>query len=492
MTIYPETLLDGYKIGHRVQYAPGTDLVFSNLTPRRSYRAVKPEGVVWLGLQYFVKEYLIKQWKTRFFDCPVEEVRARFNELMGAYLGPDNNVGDAHLLQLHALGYLPLEIRALKEGTIVPYGVAPMVGYSTDKRFYWLTNYVETIWSTTVWPISTAATTAKQFRDLLDHWAMKTVGSTDFVKWMGHNFSYRGCMGHEAGVMVDCGHASSFAGSDTVPGIPFLREYYNATGLITGSVNATEHSVMCSYGHEREQELDAYRHLITKVYPKGIASIVSDTNDYWQVINEFARELKDVILAREGKIVFRPDSGDNVDIIIGDPNAPEGSPEHKGTIEVLWDIFGGTINALGYRELNPKVGAILGDGVNLNVAAAICEGLAAKGFASTNIVFGIGSFCYVYNISRDTDGWAVKSTYCENDGTPREIFKAPKTDKDGFKKSARGLIAVYRDADGKLYQKDRASWEEVKNCEYDLVLRNGVLHRDEVFADIRLRINPRF
>ncbi len=249
---------------------------------------------------------------------------------------------------------------------------------------------------------------------------------------------------------------------------------------------------MCSYGHQREQELGAYRHLITEVYPKGIASIVSDTNDYWQVINQFARELKDIILARDGKVVFRPDSGDNVKIIVGDPEAPADSPEHKGTIQVLWDIFGGTVNKMGFKELHPKVGAILGDGVNLSVACAICEGLMAKGFASTNLVFGIGSFCYVYNISRDTDGWAVKSTYCENDGRPREIFKAPKTDTDGFKKSARGLIAVYRDGAGSLYQKDQVTWEEVKNCAYELVFSNGVLHRDQVFADIRTRINPSF
>lgn len=492
MQIQPETLLDGYKLGHRVQYAPGTDLVSSNLTPRRCYRAERPRGVVWLGLQYFVKEYLIKQWNENFFSQPVDKITTRFSELMGTYLGPKNNVGTAHILQLHALGHLPLEIRALKEGTMIPYGLSPMICYSTDKRFYWLTNYIETIWSTSVWPIATAATTAKQIRDLLDKYAMKTVGDLSFVKWQGHNFSYRGCMGHEAGVMVDVGHASSFAGSDTVPGIPFIREYYNGAGLITGSVFATEHSVMCSYGHEREEELEAYRHLITDVYPEGITSIVSDTNDYWRVLSEFTIALKDIILARDGKVVFRPDSGDNIKIIIGDPAMPIDSPQYKGTIQVLWDIFGGAVNKMGYKELNPKVGAILGDGVNLNVARAIFEGLKAKGFASTNLVLGIGSFCYVYNISRDSDGWAVKSTYCENNGQPREIFKAPKTDKDGFKKSARGLIAVFRDAEGSLYQKDRATWKEVLNCEYDLVFRNSKLYRDQTFADIRGLLHSQF
>lgn len=572
MKFNPETGIDGYKIGHRQQFVPGLELAFGNLTPRKSYRQSTPEGVVWFGLQYFLKEYLIKQWNENFFQKPREEVTKRFTRRINNYLGP-NNVGVEHIGELHDLGYLPLSFWALPEGSVVPYKVAPLVYFTTDKRFGWVQAYIETIMSTSVWPLSTAATTAKQIRDYLEKFAKETVGNTDFVKFQGHNFSYRGCVGHEAAIMIDAGFITSFAGSDTVPGGDFMEEYYNADSdkeLISCSVNATEHAVMCSYGPENEEE--AFRRLIEDVYPTGILSIVSDTLDYWNVITNFTVKLKDKILARDGKVVFRPDSGDNVKIIVGEnvtdlsnnqyvksledakrrisdvlrdqvnDETPHGEPgdseaeayfkydgktyliaveiywnrhdkqyyymdgvdvksceeveltcEQKGTIESLWDIFGGTVNEFGYKELNPKVGAILGDGVNGEVMKKINEGLKGKGFASTNMVYGIGSYYLVYGVSRDTDGWAVKSTYCEVEGFgPRNIFKNPKTDLGNLKKSAKGLIAVYKDENGGFYQKDEMQWDDVFNCEYEHVFENGKLLRDHTLTEIRNRLHSTF
>lgn len=491
MIINPATLLDGYKIDHRRQYCPGTELVFSNLTPRKSYREVAPPLVTFFGLQYFVKEYLIKQWNERFFSQPKDQVLARFTRRINNYLGP-NQVGNQHIADLHDLGYLPIIIMALKEGSQIPYKVAPMVAWSTKDEFFWLTNYLETIWSTTVWPLATAATTAKQFRDTLDRYAMETVGDTGFCKFAGHNFSYRGCMGHEAAVMIDAGWLTSFVGSDTVPGADFIEQYYNGDSdkeLISCSVAASEHSVVCSYGAEDEYE--AFRHLIQDVYPTGIVSMISDSFDYWRAITEYTVRLKGIIEGRDGKVVFRPDSGDNVRTIIGYEDAPIGSPEHKGTIEVLWDIFGGSTNAMGYKVLNPKVGAILGDGVTLDVMERICAGLKAKGFATTNLVYGVGSFA-LQRVTRDSDGWAVKSTFCKVNGQPREIFKDPKTDKGGLKKSAKGLIAVYRGADGRFYQKDQASWDEVLNCAYEPVFKDGTLLRDQSIGAIRGLLHTAF
>ena len=184
-----------------------------------------------------------------------------------------------------------------------------------------------------------------------------------------------------------------------------------------------------------------------------------------------------------------PHSGDNIKIIVGDLSAPKDSPQYKGTIECLWDIFGGTINSKGFKELNPKVGAILGDGVTWNVLYNICEGLKAKGFATTNMVYGIGSYYLVYGVSRDTDGWAVKMTYCEVNGEPREVFKDPKTDQgNNLKKSAKGLIAVYKNENGKFYQKDQVSWDEVFNCEYKKIFLDGKLLIDHSLAEIRERV----
>lgn len=491
MIINPATLLDGYKIDHRRQYCPGTQLVFSNLTPRKSYRKVTPPLVTFFGLQYFVKEYLIKQWNERFFSQPKEQVLARFTRRINNYLGP-NQVGNQHIADLHDLGYLPLSIYALKEGSQVPHKVAPMVAWSTKEEFFWLTNYLETIWSVTVWPLATAATTAKQFRDLLDRYAMETVGDTSFSRFSGHNFSYRGCMGHEAACLVDAGWLTSFTGSDTVPGIDFMEEYYRADSdkeLVSCSVAASEHSVVCSYG--KDDEFEAFRHLIQDVYPSGIVSMISDSFDYWNALTTFTVRLKSIIEAREGKVVFRPDSGDNVKTIIGDENATPGSAEHKGTIEVLWDIFGGSTNAQGYRVLNPKVGAILGDGVTLDVMERICAGLKAKRFATTNLVYGVGSYALSMT-SRDADGWAVKSTFCKVNGQPREIFKDPKTDKDGLKKSAKGLIAVYRNKVGSFDQLDQATWKQVLNCAYEPVFKDGQLLRDQSLAEIRGLLHSAF
>lgn len=490
MKIFPETLIDAYKIGHRNQFVPGITLSFGNMTPRKSYRKEPVDGVVFVGLQYFLKEYLINKWNQEFFNKQKKDVVARFTRRIDNYLGP-NHVGSQHIEELHDLGYLPLTFLALPEGSVVPYKVAPVVYFTTDERFAWLQAYIETIMSTTVWPIATAATTAKQIYDFLHKYAEDTGGDTDFVKFSGHNFSYRGCVGHEAAVMIDAGFITSFVGSDTVPGSDFMEEYYNADSdkeMISVSANATEHAVMSSYGEGGE--FDAFKRLLTEVYPTGILSIVSDTHDYWQVISDYTNRLKGIILNRDGKTVFRPDSGDNVKIIIGDEQAEKGSPEYKGTIEYLWDVFGGKINSKGFKELDPHVGAILGDGVNWDVLNQICEGLKKKGFATTNMVFGIGSYYLVYGVSRDTDGWAVKSTYVEVNGEPREIFKDPKTDRgNNLKKSAKGLIAVYKDENGKFFQRDQVSWKDVLNCEYNKVFENGKLLVETSLKEIRERMS---
>jgi nicotinamide phosphoribosyltransferase len=511
MKFNPETALDCYKIDHRRQYAPGVGLVFSNLTPRKTYRKTKPNGIVWFGLQYFIKEYLINKWNTEFFQKPKEEVLKRFSRRINNYLGP-NQVGIEHIAALHDLGHLPLTILALPEGVQVPYKVPVFVFWNTKPEFYWLTNYLETIASVTIWPLATTATTAKQFKDILMRFANETAESTEMVKFSGHNFSYRGCFGHEAACLADAGWLTSFVGSDTVPGVDFMEEYYNADSdkeLVGCSVSATEHSVMASYG--KEDELEAFRRIIEDLYPKGIVSIVSDTFDYWKVITEFTVKLKDKILQRDGKTVFRPDSGDNVKIITGyfpdeviiDDNGKKyisksdnvsemgrelSEEEYKGTIECLWDIFGGTTNAKGFKELNSKVSAILGDGVTLEVMTSICERLQKKGFASTNLVYGVGSYSIQYGVSRDSDGYAVKSTYCEVNGVPREIFKDPKTDTSKMKKSAKGLTAVFKDANGEFYLKDQATWDEVLNCEFVKVFENGKLMKDYTLSEVRTNL----
>ncbi|QLI80739.1 nicotinate phosphoribosyltransferase [Chitinibacter fontanus] len=485
MRLNPVTAIDGYKVDHRRQYPDNTEIIFSNLTARTTRRDYTDE-MVFFGLQHFVKDFLIESWYKDFFQQPKDEVIRRFARRINNYLGP-NNVGTQHIADLHDLGYLPIKIMALPEGTVYPVRVPCLVIYNTDERFFWLTNYLETILSTNIWGMCTSATTAHEYKKILTQYALETDGGTEFVNWQGHDFSFRGMFGAEAAMMSGAAHLLSFTGTDTIPAIDFLEDYYGANSdleLVGGSVAATEHSVMCAGG--MDNELETFRRLIEDIYPEGIVSIVSDSWDFWLVMTDFTVRLKDKILARNGKVVFRPDSGDPVNVICGDANAPVGSPEHKGAVECLWDVFGGTTTSKGYKLLDAHVGVIYGDSITFERARAICAGLKAKGFASTNIVFGIGSYTYQY-VTRDTDGFAVKATFAKVAGQDREIFKAPKTG-DGTKNSAKGLVAVYKNAEGKLYLKDQATWDEVNQCEFIPVFENGRLLNETTLAQVRARL----
>jgi nicotinamide phosphoribosyltransferase len=306
------------------------------------------------------------------------------------------------------------------------------------------------------------------------------------VYWQGHDFSFRGMSGIEDACISAAGHLLSFYGTDSVPAIDFHELYYKADSdneLVGGSVPATEHSVMCM--GTKDNEIGTFERLIVELYPKGIVSIVSDTWDFWKVITEFLPELKSKILARDGKVVIRPDSGDPVKIIVGDKDATPGSPEYKGAIECMWEIFGGTVTDKGYKLLDSHIGLIYGDSITLQRQKAILEGLKEKGFASFNVVLGIGSYTYEY-VTRDTYGFAMKATYGEVNGEGRNIFKDPKTD-DGTKKSAKGLLAVHQ-VDGKLSLKDQCSWEEEKEGLLQTVFENGKVVNEQSLRQIRERI----
>jgi nicotinamide phosphoribosyltransferase len=480
----PIHLSDGYKVDHRNQYPDGTTLVYANLTPRKS-RMPGVEYVVFFGLQYAIKKYLIDDFNRQFFARPKSEVVARYKRRIETYLGP-GAITYEHIESLHDLGYLPLEIRALPEGIRVPMKVPMFTIHNTVSAFFWLTNFLETLLSAAVWLPCTSATTAAEYRRMLDHYTKVTGSDPDFVQWQGHDFSFRGMGGVESAMMSGAAHLLSFTGTDSIPAIDFLEEYYGANAeleLIGGSVPATEHSVMCM--GTQEGEIGTFRRLIEKVYPCGIVSIVSDTWDFWQVITELMTELKPIILAREGKVVIRPDSGNPVHIICGNPDAPIGSPEHKGAVECLWEIFGGSLTATGHKLLDAHIGVIYGDSITLERCQAICDQLIAKGFASGNIVFGIGSYTYQH-VTRDTFGFAMKATYGEVNGEGRAIFKEPKTD-DGTKRSARGLLRVDR-RDGKLVLTDNCTWAESKKGLMVPVFRDGEMLKDWTLAEVKQQL----
>lgn len=787
MSITVLNYIDFYKADHRSQYPKGTEVVFSNWTPRGS-RIEGVDKVVFFGLQYFIKEYLNTQWGFDFFGSPKDEVVEDYARRMK---NAGINITTDHIAALHDLGYLPVEIRALPEGSQVPIGVPMMVMWNTLPEFFWITNYLETSLSACLWGPCTSATIAARYRKLFQNAAEITGGDEAFVDWQGHDFSHRGMYGIEAAMMSGAGHLLSFNGTDTVPAIDFLESYYMADSdeeIVGGSVPATEHSVMCM--GTQQDEVGTFRRLINEVYPSGVVSIVSDTWDYWKVWTDYLPQLKEDIMKRDGTVVIRPDcysedtkvltpsgwklftdlsdtdkvaqvradgsyefvrplcvvnehysgdmihfydhhgkvdllvtpnhrmvfdndaaglplqvkeakdlsmfwgrkfrrsatapdhgreltslerlkiafqadgsystgcssirfsfakkrktdrlidiledlgvkysiydlkdgrnefnirisesltkdfswvdtsdlcaswasefmeelshwdshirsqnrfkfdttnieamkvvelvaiaagrgilvskatddrsekfsdiytahimvdnriggqavrsnvvqysgrvvcvkvptgqilvkrnrctlvsgnSGDPVRILCGDPDAPKGSPEYKGSFELAWEVFGGTETHSGFRKLDPHINLIYGDSITYDRAKDIMEGLIAKNFVPT-CVLGIGSFTYQYN-TRDTFGFALKATAGVVNGKLREIFKDPKTD-SGEKKSARGLLAVYQE-NGDFRLKQSATWDEVKSCALDLVYRDGRMHRKESLADIRKRL----
>ena len=479
----PMLLCDFYKVSHREQYPEKTELVYSTWTPRES-RIPHITSVVAFGFQAFIKKYLIEFMNVNFFKVPKSVIVEEYTRFIKHTLGVQNP-HTKHIEDLHDLGYLPLEINAVPEGTKVPIRVPMLTIQNTDKRFFWLTNYIETLFSCQLWQPCTSATIAYEYRKMLNYYCEMTGGDLGFVQFQGHDFSMRGMSSLESGEASGAGHLLSFVGTDTIPAISFAEKYYNADiekELVGTSIPATEHSVMCAYGQD---ELKAYSRIINEVYPNGFVSIVSDTWDLWSVLENVIKPLKQDILKRNGKVVIRPDSGDPVKIVTGDPDGNT-EYERKGVIEVLWDIFGGSINEKGYKQLDPHIGCIYGDAITYDRCESICENLAKKGFASTNMVYGIGSYTYQYN-TRDTFGFALKSTLCVIDGVEKHIFKDPKTD-NGVKKSQKGKVAVVGNSiTGYKFIDELSINTETKNDLLRPIFRNGLLV-DESFADIRNRL----
>ena len=331
----------------------------------------------------------------------------------------------------------------------------------------------------------TSASIALRYKRIFKHWALLTdKDNMAFIDFQGHDFSMRGMGGLQSAVSSGMGHGAVFLGSDTLPVISNLRKYYNAKGFVVGSVNATEHSVMCA--GTKDDEMGTFRHLMD-TYPTGILSVVSDTWDLWKVLTDYLPQLKEEVLARDGKLVIRPDSGDPVAIICGESRTLGGTlPKDKGVVELLWDIFGGTVNAQGFKVLDPHIGAIYGDSITTERAENICQRLHDKGFASTNVVLGIGSFTYQFN-TRDTFGFAMKATSVVVNGERREIFKDPITD-DGVKKSAKGLVKVEK-IDNTYVLIDQVTPAQENEGELQVIYENGKFLNRVDLEVIRARIN---
>ncbi len=527
--IAPSMQKDVYKEFHSRAYHPDISEVYANFTSRSGKLSNVPGGekVAFVGLQYFIISHLIEEWNEGFFNLPKSIAVKNHKRILSAMLGYEVDV--TYLEELHDLGYLPIRIKALAEGTMVPYQVPPITVVNTKKGFQWLTNAIETVMSTENWPIQTSATTAIEYLKVFHEFANKTGLPKDFVPFQGHDFSFRGMFGKQAAAMSGFGHlASGLVGTDTIPAVLFAEKYYQANvdkELVGASVDATEHSVTCSW--ILEGEIEFFKYLMTQQSPKGILSVVSDTWDFWTLVTKYLPELKEDILNRDGTVVIRPDSGDPVHILTGYLVMPENKSstrdeafsnakaagyeaytfggdvfalepvggndfedpcqllecQVKGLIECLWDIFGGTMTEKGYKLLDDHIGAIYGDAITLPRQRIILQRLMDKGFAS-KVVLGIGSYSYQY-VTRDTHGSAVKATSVVKRGERLSIHKAPKT--DNKKNSAKGLLRVERNEIGELICLDDVTESEEKGGELQVVFENGQLIKTTSLSEIRTR-----
>ncbi|OJU14466.1 MAG: nicotinate phosphoribosyltransferase [Clostridiales bacterium 43-6] len=555
MRLSPMLMTDFYKTIHHLAYVPDLDYLVSYWTPRMT-RKEGIDKIILFGLQAFLKKTLIEEFQQNFFDREWAEVEAEYIRLVANTMTPQAADSTA-MKSLHDLGYLPIRISAVPEGTRVPVKVPMIEVTNTVKGFGWLVNYLETLMSCSIWQPMTAASIAYQYREFCEFYYRRTVSDTvaehgnstekiDFlppVNALCGDFSMRGMSAPEAAMSTSAGHLTSFIGSATIPAILWLEQYYHCDctkETVGKGVPSTEHSVMSSYG--KDGEFDCYRHLICEAFPRGPLSIVSDTYDYWNVLTRYLPKLKNEILSRDGKVIIRGDSGDPVDIICGTfpeeirdfptiermtvfyqktnngkhygrvdgqlyeivPGTLEGvkaislTPEEKGTVELLWETFGGVVNDKGYKMLDRHIGAIYGDSITIDRAVKIWDRLSAKGFAITNVVLGIGSFTYQYN-TRDTFGFALKATNSIIAGKETPIFKDPITDRvDGshFKKSQKGMCYVYWD-NGEIKYRDELSFEDMGSVAYgdnliQPVFENGRMLREFTLKEIRDRLYDSF
>lgn len=543
----PILACDAYKLAHRKMYPEGTELVYSNFTPRSNKHFKAPEGwkgdfAVVAGITGLVAE-MVESFEQEFFSKDLINVLAEYRNEAAPFCGVSpGEIEVDHLEELHKLGFLPLVIKALPEGTLCPMQVPMLTVRNTHgDAFAWVTNYLETWLSTEGWKPCTSATTAYILRKVLDHYAEETGGDKSFVDWQGHDFSMRGMSGVHDAARTGMGHLFSFLGSDTIPAAKYLKQYYGGNNtFISGSVPASEHSVATMGGVDGEFEI--LDRILFDVHPSGIVSVVSDSFDLFKVLTEYVSSRKERILNRTpnslgmAKSVFRPDSGDPVDILCGEafplPDViwTDGlsafisdklsrkdlsptyvscsnkyylvscvfgtvpftevtpTPEMKGAVECLWDVFGGTETSKGYKVLHERVGLIYGDSITIERAEEISKRLMVKGFASTNCVYGVGSFSHQY-VSRDSLGFAMKATYGIVNGVGREIFKQPKTDPG--KNSAKGLLRVERE-NGKLVLHDQQSWDQEAGGELKLVFADGGFNRtwleENTLSNIRARL----
>ncbi len=447
-------LTDSYKITHYKQYPPGTERVYSYFESRGG----DFDEIVFFGLQYYLKRYLVGQVVT-------EEKIEYADEFLAQHFGARffNREGWEYILREHD-GRLPVEIKAVPEGTVVPPHNVLMTIENTDPKAYWLTNYLETL-LVQVWYGSTVATQSRFMKKTLLKYLEET-GDPSLVDFKLHDFGFRGVSSVESAGVGGAAHLVNFKGTDTLAGLVVAREYYHEP-MAGFSIPAAEHSTITAWGPEHEA--DAMQNMLVQ-FPEGWISVVSDSFDVFRACSEiWGQQLKQQVLERNGTVVVRPDSGDPPTVVVK-------------VLELLGEAFGYSTNAKGFKVLDPHIRIIQGDGIDRFMLPKVLEAMKQHKWSADNIAFGSGGGL-LQKLNRDTCRFAFKCAAVTVHGTEHDVYKRPATDTG--KSSKAGQLALI--SDGTTLRTVRWKPELAQRDLLQPVFRNGELLVDTTFADVRKR-----
>lgn len=443
---------DSYKASHWVQYPPNTKKVFSYIESRGG----KYEYTLFFGLQAFLKEYLSNPITKEMID----EAEAFFK----VHGEPFNKEGWEYILKKYN-GYLPLKIKAVKEGSVVPVKNVLVTVENTDEKCYWLTSYIETALLRAVWYPTTVATNSWNCKNIIKRYMEETADNLDGLMFKMHDFGARGVSSFESAGLGGAAHLVNFYGTDTITGILYAMKYYNTDEVVGYSVPAAEHSSITSWTKSREA--DAYKNMLEQFggkYP--IISVVSDSYDIYNAVeNLWGEQLKEDVINSGSTLVVRPDSGDPAEVVL--------------KIAMLLDAkFGSTINENGYKMLN-NVRIIQGDGINADSIEAILAVLKGYGFSADNVVFGQGG-ALLQQVNRDTQKFAMKASAALIGDEWVDVYKAPVT--DAGKASKKGRLMLWRTENGYITDTVDANLGEEA---LDTVFKNGKIVKEYSFEEVR-------
>ena len=450
-------LTDSYKMGHYNQYPPKTQHIYSYFESRGG----QFKHITFFGLQYILKKYL-EGWVVS--REKIEEAEA----LAFAHFGQRlfNKDGWEYILNKHG-GRLPVSIKAVPEGKVIPCHNVLMTIENTDPKCFWLTNYLETL-LVQAWYPCTVATQSRVMREILQKYLDRNGDAVVGIDFKLHDFGFRGVSSVETAAIGGAAHLINFRGTDTLAALTHILNYYNPyhnipiSGL---SIPASEHSTITAWG--QKNECLAMKNMLEQ-YPNGTIACVSDSFNIFNACeNIWGGALKDLVLNRNGVLVIRPDSGNPAELL-------------PSLLGILGQKFGTTLNSKGYKVLDPHVRLIQGDGIDLKSMELILQVLDDFGWSADNIAFGSGGGL-LQKLNRDTCKFAFKCSSAVIDGEERDVYKDPVTDKG--KRSKRGrLMLAHNNDEWNTYRE-----EAKEDCKDELVevFRDGRILKQYSFDDIR-------